>query len=156
MDSRNYKDLQEAYYEVYGDLNELKIHKPNRVDKVVGAITDIPLYAVKRARRDALLGKVVRQRAGQRLGAAVERHRTATSELGGKIRGAVERVRTGGAKGSMVPEEYEEILSYLLDEGYADSLESAEGIFEVMSDEWINEILDEGVLSGIKRRVKKH
>jgi hypothetical protein len=44
-----------------------------------------------------------------------------------------------------VKEYYDLILGYLLDEGYADSLESAEKIMVNMSEEWIDEILDEKV-----------
>lgn len=39
-------------------------------------------------------------------------------------------------------EGYEFILSYLLDEGYADTIESAESIMNSMSDEWIADILE--------------
>lgn len=42
-----------------------------------------------------------------------------------------------------LPEEFELILSHLLDEGYAETLESAEAILESMSEEWVSEILDE-------------
>jgi hypothetical protein len=38
-------------------------------------------------------------------------------------------------------EYYEFILEYLISEGYADTLESAEGIFEVMSEGWFETIL---------------
>ena len=38
---------------------------------------------------------------------------------------------------------YDVILSYLLDEGYADSVESAEKIMVSMSEEWREEILGE-------------
>lgn len=40
-------------------------------------------------------------------------------------------------------ESYDVILEYLLDEGYADTIESAESIMNSMSEEWIDEILDE-------------
>jgi len=42
-----------------------------------------------------------------------------------------------------LPEEHEFILSHLLDEGYAESLESAQAIINSMSEEWVSEILDE-------------
>ena len=42
-----------------------------------------------------------------------------------------------------IPENYEAILSYLIDEGYAEDFDSAEGILNSMSDEWISEVLDE-------------
>ncbi|NBV99353.1 MAG: hypothetical protein EBR67_07580 [Proteobacteria bacterium] len=40
-------------------------------------------------------------------------------------------------------EAYYYILEYLLDEGYATSIEAADGIFQVMSEEWFAEILSE-------------
>lgn len=40
-------------------------------------------------------------------------------------------------------ESYEYVLSYLLDEGYADTIEGAEKIASCMSEEWVDEILDE-------------
>ena len=41
-------------------------------------------------------------------------------------------------------EEYDYIISYLLDEGYATTLESAEVIAMNMGSDWIDEVLDEG------------
>lgn len=42
---------------------------------------------------------------------------------------------------------YDEILEYLLDEGYVDNLESAENIMENMSEEWLYDILESYDLS---------
>jgi hypothetical protein len=49
-----------------------------------------------------------------------------------------------GGKWVKVEEAYEFLLSHLLDEGYAETFESAEAILENMSDEWIDEVLEEG------------
>jgi hypothetical protein len=40
---------------------------------------------------------------------------------------------------------YDIVLSHLLDEGYADTIESAEAIMVNMSEEWRDEIIDEGL-----------
>jgi hypothetical protein len=47
-------------------------------------------------------------------------------------------------------EAYELILDYLIQEGYADTLGSAEIILENMSDEWIEAVLDEGRIEDLK------
>lgn len=44
-------------------------------------------------------------------------------------------------------EEYEYLISYLLDEGYASNIISAEVICENMSEDWVNEILAESSLA---------
>ena len=46
---------------------------------------------------------------------------------------------------------YDYVLGYLLDEGYADTLDSAENILENMSEDWIDEVLDEAYVK-IKRK----
>ena len=60
------------------------------------------------------------------------------------------RIRTKRAKNKIVPfhrEELEYLISYLIDEGYASSLETAENIALHMSEEWAYEILNEGSLA---------
>lgn len=44
-------------------------------------------------------------------------------------------------------EDYDAIVSHLLDEGYAETLESAQAILNSMSEEWASEILDEARIS---------
>ena len=46
-------------------------------------------------------------------------------------------------------EPYDVILSHLIDEGFASSVENAEKIMTVMSDEWMQSILDEGRLGAM-------
>ena len=45
---------------------------------------------------------------------------------------------------------YDTILSHLIDEGYADTYEAAESIMVNMSEEWRDDILNEGIGSAIK------
>lgn len=128
MDSRNYRDLQEAYYEVYGDLNELNMRGTGGLPaKVADATVSAAKWIAK---------------GPQRHSQAVAQHKENKRQK--KIPYA-----------ALTAEEFDAVLSYLVNEGYVDSIESAEVMVEAMSDEWLGEILDEGVLSGIKRRVKK-
>lgn len=66
---------------------------------------------------------------------AIEKHGHTVGSAAGKAAGQFVR--------SLRKEECEEILFHLLDEGYAETLDSAEAILESMSDEWVSEILDE-------------
>ena len=51
--------------------------------------------------------------------------------------------RRKGVQNVEYKESYEAILSYLLDEGYADNIESAENIMVNMSEEWINSVVED-------------
>ena len=55
--------------------------------------------------------------------------------------GVFNSVKKGLTSMYKMGEDYDYIISYLLDEGYAGSLGAAEIILENMSDEWLNEIL---------------
>lgn len=57
-------------------------------------------------------------------------------------------VRAGGYKEwakENLKEVYEYILEYLIYEGYADNYEDADGIFQIMSENWFAEILEESL-----------
>jgi len=63
-----------------------------------------------------------------------------------QIRDRLSQLRTNQTRNNIVPfnrEDYEYIISYLIDEGYTDTLESAEIILENMSDAWFDMILEE-------------
>jgi hypothetical protein len=63
-----------------------------------------------------------------------------------QIRNRLSQLRTSQTRNNIVPfnrEDYEYIISYLINEGYSDSYDCAEVIFENMSDEWLNVILEE-------------
>jgi hypothetical protein len=51
---------------------------------------------------------------------------------------------------------YDALLVYLIDEGYAEDVDSAENILENMSDEWIEAVLDEAVNLSPETRRQYH
>jgi hypothetical protein len=61
-----------------------------------------------------------------------------------------EAPRRGVIKASYEPDIYDVILEYLINEGYADTYEAAESIMVNMSEEWRDDILNEGIGSAIK------
>jgi hypothetical protein len=73
-------------------------------------------------------------------------------EYGSRAAERVTRVRKGAGEPQAVTlprkktneqyDLYDYILSHLLDEGYADSIENAEAIMVNMSEEWIASIID--------------
>jgi len=128
MDAQDFRSLQEAYMDVYS-IDE-KFIPPTR----------------------KLADKMVKQ--------SVRHHRHA-QDLGGDITPAGIKKRKQATKVSHAAGEmsdrlkmgeelniYDIILSHLLDEGYAETPESAEAIMVNMSEEWrediVEEVLDEG------------
>lgn len=128
MDSRHYKDLQEAYHQVYDDLHELNMKpKEGPLSKVAHGVADATVNTAKWI-RDAPM-----------------RHRLAVADYQEKKR------QKKIPYAAMTLEDAENIiLTYLLDEGYVDSIEAAQGMMEAMSEDWLSEILDEGIMSGLK------
>ena len=61
-----------------------------------------------------------------------------------------EAPRRGVIKASYEPDIYDVILEYLINEGYADTYEAAESIMVNMSEEWRDDILNEGIGSAIR------
>ncbi len=122
------------------------------VGQTINAIRDIP--DVTRARRKVQVattkaarsaGETAKKAAGA-AGAATGEFVKATGQ--GKSFPAVAGRAAGTFFRKMRNEEleiYESVLAYLLDEGYADDLNSAAALFESMSDEWFVDILDEAV-----------
>jgi hypothetical protein len=107
------------------------------VGQTINAIRDIPDVT----RRSA--GETAKKAAGA-AGAATGEFVKATGQ--GKSFPAVAGRAAGTFVRKMRNEEleiYESVLIYLIDEGYADDLNSAAALFESMSDEWFVDILDE-------------
>jgi hypothetical protein len=79
--------------------------------------------------------------------AAISRGETPKKKTSTKSASKMEPSTSGprreGVKNVEYKEEYDIILDHLLDEGYAETVESAEAIMVNMSEEWIDEILDE-------------
>jgi len=115
MEAKDIRNLQEAYLEVYQELDEAS-------------------YSAKAARAGKDIGKPgkafakIAKEAGERYG---------SEERGKKVAGAV--------LAKLRREEvdiYDIILSHLLDEGYAETPEAAERIMVNMSEEWRDSIVE--------------
>lgn len=85
-------------------------------------------------------GPEVGRRAGRAAGTAVGAtlragQRFGRSEAGQRLKKSLGKV--------VFKDEYEAVISYLIDEGYAKTVDSAERIMESMSEEWQDQILNE-------------
>lgn len=122
------------------------------VGQVVGAIRNTPKITKARRELQVTLGRGA-QRAGE-FGQHAARAAGAAAGTGVRLhrQGKSAKQIASAAGGTFARhlsdvyrEEFELILSHLLDEGYAETLESAEAILESMSEEWASEILDEAI-----------
>ena len=145
MDSQELYDLQEAYLEVYQEIGEAMMDGP-RKDRMVKKQYD--QYATSRDRATAFnVGfRDDRPRDKKSTGGKGERY----SDFGDRGFGNANRRRRGlkPLRGDTRPTQaeqvdlYDIILSHLLDEGYADTLEAAEGIMVSMSEDWRESIVE--------------
>ena len=122
MEASDIRNLQEAYLEVYEDS---MIHtNPNRLAQKMGA----------RLKRETKRNPEAEDKKTKQYLDTIEtlRRRSHSGAEPSKY------FRRGYAMG----EEFEIILGYLLDEGYANTLESAEVILENMSEGWIESIFE--------------
>lgn len=165
----NFQDiisLQEAYFDVYGedsyvqeDFRELSDPKRELVDRkmkqLASEITGIQGEVQRQANRPfARFRPGVKRRitdlvisAGKKAklfkNANTALTRTIDARLGRKSK-QIEALNKRLPHNNIVPlrrEDYEAVISYLVDEGYADSIDSALCIFENMSQEWIESVV---------------
>jgi hypothetical protein len=126
METRDFRDLTEAYYQVYQgqELDESEkwiqkaIEKPGSLHKQLGVSEDEKISAKKL---------------------------TSAAKKGGKLG---KRARLAKTLKSLHKEEvdlYDIILSHLIDEGYAETTEAAETIMVNMSEEWREDIIEKFV-----------
>lgn len=164
MDILNLKNMQLAYGAIYdqdlcesmedlgligeardGYGDDSKFNKPD--DKIQKPGTTVP------APKKGGYGRIFRN-VPYGIGAHKDRITSKVTKITGGDKGepratkmAVDDKRKGPKMvkkdGKWVKETYELLLSYLIDEGYADNFESAEVILENMSEEWMKEILEE-------------
>jgi hypothetical protein len=125
MDAKDFRNLQEAYLEVYQKLNEIS--------------ADTALAASKEASKRA--GTYAALSGGERK----------PTEKAAKLRAQAERLYTASVKRRLKPkttkvsitkEDFKVILHHLLDEEYTNTLEGAKVIAMNMSDEWMESILE--------------
>jgi len=137
MDAQELRNLQEAYMEIV-ENQQLDEGKSRRKIAQMYGQSDMKMDYDERnlrnrgdlSKRDA--GSIARSRLKGQLSAV------------GRLRGTSPHV-DGRRVNNEEVDIYDIVLSHLLDEGYADTIESAEAIMVNMSEEWREDIIDEGL-----------
>lgn len=133
------------YEEVFGIDNELNEKHVKALEPVADRRTRFPRFKGKESEFDP---RFLRTRVGQK-----------SSKVdpgffgGGFKRRERKDVRRATVGGTSFKENYEYLISYLLDEGYADDLDSAYVILENMSEDWKSDVLK--VTKKIAKKVGK-
>lgn len=144
-------EMQEAWYSGKGQYRTTTSGRKVRWDE--DEATDDAVSAMMQKRREAAAKKVAQQRMKAK-GTVPKKGGKDMFEANEKMKGedpcwkGYEMVGTKKKGKKEVPncvpkEEFEAIVEYLFVEGYADTIEGAELMAETISEEWVNEILDE-------------
>jgi hypothetical protein len=153
MDTRDIRNLQEAYLEVYQKQQLDEGYKDLPTDKMRGKVIKHAASGAKRAYMNILSGNK-----GTTQGNVEDAKATKSLNKAKKIQGEIKSreglgkdfyagLKKGRSKfkGGNVNREqvdtYDIILSHLLDEGYAETPEAAEVIMVNMSEEWRDSII---------------
>jgi len=146
MDSQELCGLQEAYLEVYSQLDEAMVEGP-RKDKMIAKQWSPHTTSRDTANAFNIAVRDERPRDKKSTGGKGARY----SDFGDRGFGNKNRRRRGlkPLRGNTIPEQnqneeldiYSIVLSHLLDEGYADTQEQAEVIMVNMSEEWRDSII---------------
>jgi hypothetical protein len=144
MDSQELCGLQEAYLEVYSQLDEAMVEGP-RKDKMIAKQWSPHTTSRDTANAFNIAVRDERPRDKKSTGGKGARY----SDFGDRGFGNKYRRRRGlkPLRGNTRPTQaeqvdlYDIILSHLLDEGYADTQEQAEVIMVNMSEEWRDSII---------------
>jgi hypothetical protein len=134
MDSLDIRNLYAAYKSVYEDQQSLTEDVEYELDeaKAEEGKSDFE-------KKDIRGRRYVEKTQGKK---GVENYDNAPVETRGSWVGAARR-RAHNAQHNEEVDVYDLVLDHLLDEGYCDDAESAEVIMANMSEEWLEEILDE-------------
>ena len=136
MDVRELRKLQQAYSEVYQEIDENLIQSLDTLARdTAGRVGGKIGERIGRAETGNLpvLGDI---------GATIGRGQG--TESGKQIYDKAKKTVGGLLKQSYDPDLFDVILEYLLDEGYADTEQAAEAIMVNMSEEWRESIVVEG------------
>ena len=151
MNSQDLRNLQEAYMNVYQQLDELTPATHRNIERLV-----------TKREKDA---RKAEDRTGHNFTPEYKKY-FRTLKLG-KVRSKFDRPASRSVEPASTNEEtdlYDVILSHLIDEGYAETQEQAEVIMVNMSEEWRQSILSEAILEyqpfkdkrkRVKSKVKK-
>ena len=127
MNSRDVVGLYEAYSQIYEGKSDDNL---------------TPLQKIRKRNQDPSLVSS----AGGQTSERRSYHKAARGEKKAKgEKSAFGTMRHVGGPYNEEVDVYDLVLDYLLDEGYCDDVESAEVIMANMSEEWLDEILDEAV-----------
>ena len=157
MDSQELHNLQEAYLEVYSELDEDKRPIYGRGGAIRKTETPLQIYGNQATARDKRTkhnipkgGTTIDKRDPDELfsgdydrgsgNAAKRRAAALTKPEAKKFPNRLTRSDKQGIKDSY--DLYDIILSHLLDEGYAETVESAEAIMVNMSEDWRESICE--------------
>jgi len=128
MDSKELRGLYEAYSEVY-DFQEVDESKHDSIASSGGGN--------RRARKSADMRKPYND--------TMRRQDQLAMSKGKPFSDRVKKDSPMQYKSNEEVDIYDIVLSHLIDEGYADTIESAEAIMVNMSEEWREDIIDEGL-----------
>lgn len=142
MNAREFLDLQDAYQDVYQELDEAMVDGP-RKDKMIAKQHSPYVSSRDRANAFNIGVRDDRPRDKKSTGGKGERY----SDFGDRGAGNKSRRRRGlePIHGNTRKEEvdlFDYLLEYLVAEGYADTNESALAIMANMSEDWKEEILE--------------
>ena len=147
MDAKDIRNLQEAYVEVYDNLDEGAEGGRFQYNQRHGRPLITPEVS-QRASETETLGGGTYERGPKRLPKSKRKY---DRQVLSGVRAASEQEKQRARKRMGIKEDiYDIILSHLLDEGYADTQEAAEAIMVNMSEDWRESIVeDAGIVSGL-------
>jgi hypothetical protein len=141
MDSQELRSLQEAYLDIYTEARD-GYGDDTKFKQDTDADDFIPGKSVPKVKK---YGRISRYSpmGGQRSRTSSEVTKTVGDDPGApravKIHKGPKMVKKDG---KWVKEAYDIVLEYLLDEGYADTVENAEAIMVNMSVDWLGSIVE--------------
>jgi hypothetical protein len=140
MNSRDFSNLQEAYMDVYNELDEGAEGGRFEYNQRHGRPLITPEISQSRSSQETLGGGTY-ERGPKRLPKSKRKY---DRQVLSGVRAASEQEKQRARKRMGIGENYDLydiILSHLLDEGYADTQEQAQVIMVNMSEEWRESIL---------------
>jgi hypothetical protein len=165
MDAQEFRSLQEAYLEVYQELDEAspiysrggeqrRTQTPRQIG-VKGAPHNIPKGGTTISDRDPEGKRLFTGEQDRGKGSKAARRAAALKPKEKKFPNRLRRADGQGIRDSYEYDLYDIILSHLLDEGYAETPEAAQVIMVNMSEEWREEIMEGMTMKDFKANRKK-
>jgi hypothetical protein len=139
MNSQDFRSLQEAYMDVYNELDEGAEGGRFQYNQRHGRPLITPEVSQSRSSEETLGGGTY-ERGPKRLPKSKRKY---DKQVLSGVRAASDQEKERARKRMGIKEDiYDIILSHLIDEGYADTQEAAERIMVNMSEEWRESIVE--------------